>query len=62
MYRPKRCCSEEEKNVKRYSGEGYHEIGMASDHSMSDLASNPLTENYHVKGFNDVAGKRSDSN
>ncbi|SFC21201.1 hypothetical protein [Clostridium uliginosum] len=59
MYNPKRCCSEEEKNIKRYSGDGYHEDAFASEHSMTNVASNPVTEHYHVKGFNDVAGESS---
>ncbi|AOR24923.1 hypothetical protein [Clostridium taeniosporum] len=61
MYKPKRCCSEEEKNVKRYNGEGYHELGMATEHSNKVVASNPITEHYHVKGFNDIEGKNSDN-
>lgn len=61
MYTLKRSCGEEEKNVKRYNGEGYHEVGMVKENSTSNIASNPVTENYHVKGFNDVEGKDSDN-
>ncbi|NFE96515.1 hypothetical protein [Clostridium botulinum] len=62
MYTPKRTCSEEEKNVKRYNGDGYHDLGMVTENEMSNVASNPLTEHYHVKGFNDSAGEKSTSN